>query len=1471
MAYQNINQYVYKKWYLSPFLEVTDLSLASDERDYNEEVIFSPYIIGAYDGDVLPVKFDINFTGSNQNFSLTYGNYDFDNILISENYYNPTDVLIPCYSSKTICDIGLTGTDNGLVTGMTGQSITYTNGLLPANEKFDRYKFDRRLKLHQVTGYTWTPNTRFSGVTAGTVYNVVSYSAQTIGNYQELYGGFYQGFYELFGYDYKILPERYPKGWTVEMTLKPRLSNVYSPSSGQTTLNEYYPNNAGIFFYMGTRAENKYWHHAAGTNSGDPSYYRITTPLTGLTSCFCVDLYTGYTTSSTTIFDLTTTGRTLTVSPDLLWVSGDTALIYHDDAQYLEGTVVGYTASTGNFQFVTTKRVGLGTIKFSIITKPGYLQYNDSNCVLVYPPTGTTDSHTQVDPCCCPEPPVPIPEHNPEYDSMSNAIAIKFSGDPHNPKICIRTLTITGDCIFSGSCETLGPDSVTGYSINNYCTDRGIYDDCSGTTYDEQEHWVLVDVVFERYTWLDTCDLYYRGGLGTITAFPYTASTANNSVSLISPPITHYELIPTIEELVELNNLWILEKIYRRGRMKIYINGRIFDVFEDVEEIIPRGLFGHKENQVGVPFNISWGGGTQGLHENLIFSAVPTNDINYYTQDPELFPPNILSGTTLSGLTTNILIEQNFAGTFDGAISTFGMYAKPLSVPEIQHNARILRPIYNFLNPYCLNCDFPTPTPTSTPTHTPTNTPTISLTPSNTATPTVTPTLSTTPTPTATTGLTPTATATQTITPTNTSTQTPTPTQTNTSTQTPTLTPTQTKTPTPTNTSTITQTPTQTQTKTPTPSVTSTPGYTGCEYYRLINESDRGNVIYSYIDCYGTLISGNVLPPNPDVYLCATKNSVKRTGGVNSLVLVDLGMCPSATPTPTITPTVTPTTSVTPTNTPTQTQTVTPTNTQTQTNTPTQTSTETPTPTQTSTETPTPTNTETPTQTPTNTVTTTPTNTETPTNTPTNTETPTPTVTPTNTETPTNTPTPTATPSLVTSGLIIQLDAYENSSYSGSGTNVVNLQTPGTYDHTLTGADYVVLNGIKCFDCTTGTDRVVVNGTGPTLPTSGYTYITWARLIPSTSGFRTLLYTNTTPINKITPITIPNGGSTLGYWDTSFRSSGADVSSSAGIWVQWAVVGDNSSQTFYINGSQVGITIAFGAGGTPHWGWGNNDLSGQPWGHVANMYLYNRQLSLSEITQQYNFLAPRFVEVTPTPTSTPTVTPTATPSVPVTTNLVLYYDPSNLSSYPGTGTTINDLSVNGLNGSMSGITFTSPYFTYNGTSSQVLVADNALLEPGSGDWTMEVWVNQSVSGGDVVLGKFDNGGLAADVSYSIRTTGTAYYAQIGSGLGSGSSLFVDSTRYTGTTNTWYQIVYVFKNGGTKTLETFVNGSSIGTVSHSLASVLNSTNPLYIGSYNGGEYSQWFDGEIGITRLYSGALTSSDVLQNFNADKSKYGL
>ena len=52
MAYQNINQYVFKKWYLKPVYTSFDMSLASDERDYNEEVVFSNEVIGFYDGNI---------------------------------------------------------------------------------------------------------------------------------------------------------------------------------------------------------------------------------------------------------------------------------------------------------------------------------------------------------------------------------------------------------------------------------------------------------------------------------------------------------------------------------------------------------------------------------------------------------------------------------------------------------------------------------------------------------------------------------------------------------------------------------------------------------------------------------------------------------------------------------------------------------------------------------------------------------------------------------------------------------------------------------------------------------------------------------------------------------------------------------------------------------------------------------------------------------------------------------------------------------------------------------------------------------------------------------------------------------------------------------------------------------------------------------------------------------------------------
>ena len=58
------------------------------------------------------------------------------NIIVSENYYNPDNLDLTCFSAQSACDIGLVGMDNGLVTSLVGQTITFTNGLFNQTEKF---------------------------------------------------------------------------------------------------------------------------------------------------------------------------------------------------------------------------------------------------------------------------------------------------------------------------------------------------------------------------------------------------------------------------------------------------------------------------------------------------------------------------------------------------------------------------------------------------------------------------------------------------------------------------------------------------------------------------------------------------------------------------------------------------------------------------------------------------------------------------------------------------------------------------------------------------------------------------------------------------------------------------------------------------------------------------------------------------------------------------------------------------------------------------------------------------------------------------------------------------------------------------------------------------------------------------------------------------------------------------------------
>ena len=209
----------------------------------------------------------------------------------------------------------------------------------------------------------------------------------------------------------------------------------------------------------------------------------------------------------------------------------------------------------------------------------------------------------------------------------------------------------------------------------------------------------MMSAVFERYRYLEDCDLLNVGGLGDIRKKTYTASTYGVTTNLIQPGGLND---------IEVSNIkwtrkWLNQVNDRRGVLRLYVNGYLFMVIEDFEEIIPHELNTEKEKQIGVPYTISWGGGTQGLRENLIPSSCDTFE-GPYIQDPECMPNETLSGTSLNLLQTNIEMEPSFGGTFMGGISKMRFYTEPLNSPQVQHNFRIERDSYNLFDFWCPNC-----------------------------------------------------------------------------------------------------------------------------------------------------------------------------------------------------------------------------------------------------------------------------------------------------------------------------------------------------------------------------------------------------------------------------------------------------------------------------------------------------------------------------------------------------------------------------------------------------------------------------------------------------------------------------------------------------------------------------------------------------------------------------------------------
>jgi len=226
----------------------------------------------------------------------------------------------------------------------------------------------------------------------------------------------------------------------------------------------------------------------------------------------------------------------------------------------------------------------------------------------------------------------------------------------------------------------------------------------------------------------------------------------------------------------------------------------------------------------------------------------------------------------------------------------------------------------------------------------------------------------------------------------------------------------------------------------------------------------------------------------------------------------------------------------------------------------------------------------------------------------------------------------------------------------------------------------------------------------------------------------------------------------------------------------------------------------------------------------------------------------------------------------VTAGLVFAVDAADPNCYSGTGTTVNDLAGSHPGGLLSGGTvFTdNRYFHFDGDNDSLQFASDDVFERGTSPFTMEAWVrlldNTGLSDISAVMG---GGNPLCDVcvgGYFIYFTG-ASSSNINlrfddEGLGN-----MDSINYNrGTTfedGTFHHIVGLRDGTNTKL---YLDGALVSTGTD------NATNVNDIGTFYISGWSNYRGNmDVAVSRIYDKALTSEEVLQNYNATKTRFGL
>lgn len=522
----------------------------------------------------------------------------------------------------TLNNIGYTGFDNGLLY-FRKDKITNKDFVKLYTESKYEIKDDNALKLHKVTGSTM----------------VYEYPL-TVEDYAvKLNGGFYQGFFKTECEKYQVLPSVLEQGdtWAYEFVLK----KCEFEKESNKTLNDKYPENKGIFFYIGTRAENK-WIYLYDENGNDECF-------TLSPDDYVEDAEIDVKTHKINAF--------LDMSLEMPTPWEEIAIDdYVSNKYYLSGTYnhtnfsdiyLDFEPKNDNdiddmYELITNCSGECQYISDCINFGDDYLDSDDNdecefdyveNDIDISDLTYTTDEGFI------------IGKYEEYFDTDNKFLLFDRTCDGFNVKnwkdgTMFRYVSEKYD--FNENLFLLMNRTCTGYNVNNISSlkesmkkEYDIYKDL----YNNALAFRITDNGAIGYRYLvQNCD--GESPYKILEGYSKDGIIKNNEWSVIHIKISAY---------------------YSTMQMRFYVNGNLVFVTKELPKLNLRELNEIYEKQETVPFNISLGGGTQGLCDVIL--------PNYMIEPYRVYP-----------------LEKHFAGTFIGYFKSFKIYNCDVEFLNILNN-----------------------------------------------------------------------------------------------------------------------------------------------------------------------------------------------------------------------------------------------------------------------------------------------------------------------------------------------------------------------------------------------------------------------------------------------------------------------------------------------------------------------------------------------------------------------------------------------------------------------------------------------------------------------------------------------------------------------------------------------------------------------------------------------------------------